>query len=247
MWILDLSRGTEQRFAFDPAPDGRPIWSPDGSRIVFTSNRDGRPGDLYEKAAAGTGQAQLLLESDYRKAPNDWSTDGEFVSYHEFHPETRADLWLLPMSGDRQPTSFLQTPFVEALGMLSPDGRRMAYDSNDGGAFQVYVQSVPASGGKWQVSTTGGAFPRWRGDGRELYYVSLANEWELMAVDVEAEGDTLDVGIPHRLFQLASNPTFVQRNPFDVTADGQRFLVNALVEGSTPITWVLNWPAELEL
>ena len=244
VWILDLSRGTEQRFTFDPAEDGAPIWSPDGSRIVFPSNREGRPGDLYEKAATGTGQAQLLLESAYPKGPVDWSTDGEFVSYFEVHPETSIDLWLLPLSGDRQPTPFLQTPFFEALGMLSPDGRWMAYDSLESGEFQVYVQSVPPSGSKWQVSTTGGVFPRWRGDGRELYYVFLAND--LMAVDVEGEGDTLDVGIPQRLFQLASDPTFVQRNPFDVTADGERFLVNALVEGSTPITWVLNWTAELE-
>ena len=213
---------------------------------MFTSFREGRPDDLYEKTAAGTGQAQLLLKSAYAKGAVGWSADGEFVSYIERHPETSYDLWLLPMSGDRQPTSFLQTPFIEALGMLSPDGRWMAYDSNDAGEFQVYLQGVPPSGGKWRVSTTGGAFPRWRGDGRELYYVSLANE--LMAVDVEAERDTLDIGIPHRLFPLASNPSFQQRNPFDVTADGQRFLVNALVEdsASTSITWVLNWPAELE-
>ena len=168
VWILDLSRGTEQRFTFDPARDNRPIWSPDGSRIVFSSTRDGRPGDLYEKAAAGTGQVQLLLESAYAKGPTDWSTDGEFVSYIEPHPETFIDLMLLPLSGDRQPTIFLQTPFLEVLGMLSPDGRWMAYDSNDAGQFHVYVQSVPPSGGKWQVSTTGGAFPRWKGDGREI-------------------------------------------------------------------------------
>ena len=246
VWILDVSRGTEQRFTFDPALDGAPIWSPDGSRIVFSSFRDGRPGDLYEKAAAGTGQAQLLLESDYFKLATDWSTDGEFVSYHEAHPETSADLWLLPLSGERQPTPFLQAPFLEADGVFSPDGRWMAYDSPESGELQVYVQSVPPSGGKWQVSATGGAFPQWRGDGQELYYVSLAND--LMAVDVEAEGDTLEVGIPQRLFHLASDPTFVQRNPFDVTGDGQRFLVNALVEDSlsTPITWVLNWTADLE-
>ena len=246
VWILDLSRGTEQRFTFDSALDYAPLWSPDGSRIVFGSQRDGRPGDLYEKAATGTGQAQLLLESDYFKVFSGWSTDGEFVSYLEGHPETAADLWLLPMSGERPPTIFLQTPFLESDGMVSPDGRWMAYNSNESGEFQIYVQSVPPAGGKWQVSATGGAFPRWRGDGRELYYMSLTND--LMAVDVEGEGDTLEVGIPQRLFQLASNPTFVQRNPFDVAADGQRFLVNALVEESlsTPITWVLNWTAELE-
>ena len=246
VWILDLSRETEQRLTFDPAPDIMPIWSPDGNRIVFTSFRDGRPGDLYEKTAAGSGQARLVLESDYIKPVSDWSADGEFVLYAEFHPETSVDLWLLPLSGDRQPTLFLQTPFFEADGVFSPDGRWMAYDSTESGELQVYVQSVPPSGGKWQVSATGGAFPQWRGDGQELYYVSLAND--LMAVDVEAEGDTLEVGIPQPLFHLASDPTYMQRNPFDVAADGQRFLVNALVEDSlsTPITWVLNWAAQLE-
>ena len=114
----------------------------------------------------------------------------------------------------------------------------------DSGEFQVYVQRVPPSGGKWQVSTTGGVFPRWRGDGRELYYTSLDNQ--VMAVDVEAQGETLEVGIPHRLFQAAFKSFLAERHFFDVTADGQRFLVSALVEDSTPITWVLNWPADLE-
>jgi Tol biopolymer transport system component len=224
--------------------DWWPIWSPDGSRIVFSSFRDGHISDLYEKGSGGTGQAQLLLESAPPLGAVDWSSDGEFVSYVEVHPETSFDLWLLPMSGDRQPTAFLRTPFLEAMGVLSPDGRWMAYNSVESGPFQVYVQKIPPSGGKWQVSTTGGYWPRWRGDGRELYYVSLVND--LMAVDVEGEGDILDVGIPQRLFQLTSGLSTIQRNPFDVTPDGQRFLVNALVEGSTPITWVLNWPAELE-
>ncbi len=154
---------------------------------------------------------------------------------------------LLPMSGDRQPTTFLQTAFNEADGVISPDGRWMAYHSNESGEVQVYVQRVPRSGGLRQILTKGGRDARWRSDGRELYYVSL--DLELMAVDIEAAGDALDVGIPHPLFQVPfKQPIEQQRNVFDVTADGQRFLVNTLVEGglSAPITWVLNWTADLE-
>ena len=122
----------------------------------------------------------------------------------------------------------------------------MAYHSNEFGEMQVYVQRVPSSGDPRQISTVGGTRARWRGDGRELYYVSPANE--LMAVDIKVAGDSLSIGIPHQLFQVPFREFPVQRNVFDVTADGQRFLVNTLVEGalSAPITWVLNWTAELE-
>ena len=244
IWLLDNASGSRgQRFTFDTALDIGPIWSPDGDRIVFSSLRDGRPGDLYEKEATGASEAQLLLETNSRKEPFNWSAD--FVSYNE----TQRGIWLLgPMSGDYRPTSFLQTPFYEDFGVLSPDGRWMAYTSNESGEFQVVVQGVPPSGGKWEISTTGGTMARWRADGRELYYVSL--DGELMAVDVEAVGDTLERGtIPQPLFPLSSRiPDPDPRNVFDVTADGQRFLVNTLVEGpgSTSITWVLNWTADLE-
>ena len=156
------------------------------------------------------------------------------------------DLWLLPMSGDRQPTSYLGTPFQETQGIPSPDGRWMAYQSDESGEARVYVQRVPPSGGQWQVSTGAGAMPRWRTDGRELYYVTSDNH--LMAVAIEAAGDTPIVGIPQQLFQVPFGQASFQRNVFDVTSDGQRFLVNTLVEPvrSASIAWVLNWAAELE-
>ena len=168
------------------------------------------------------------------------------MSYTKVTTDTALDLWLLPLSGDRQPTSFLDTPFYEATGMLSPDGRWMAYSSEESGRREVYVQPVPPSGGKWLISTDGGRDARWRSDGRELYYLSLDNE--LMAVDIEPAGDAPTWENPRALFQAPFRQFPQQRNSFDVTADGQRFLVNTLVEGasSTPITWILNWTAELE-
>ena len=245
LWLLEPSRGTERRFTFDPALDVTPIWSPDGARIVFSSDREGSLG-LYEKEAAGATPPRLLLESDIVTIPTDWSRDGALVSYTTVTTDTFFDLWLLPMSGDRHPTSLVATPFSEGAGMLAPDGRWMAYSSDESGRREVFVQSVPPSGGKWQISTAGGVDARWRRDGRELYDLSLNNE--LMVVDIETAGDAPMVGIPHALFQVPFRQVPPQRNSFDVTADGQRFLVNTLVEGagSAPITWVLNWMAELE-
>ena len=212
---------------------------------MFVSAREGRLG-LYEKDAAGANPPQLLVESDTAVFPTDWSTDGALVSYTNVTADTSWDLWLLPMLGDRQPTIFLQTPFVESTGMLSPDGRWLAFMSDESGRREVYVQRVPATGGKFPISTGGGRDARWRRDGQELYYLSLDNE--LMAVDIDAAGDAPTVGIPHVLFQAPFRQSPPQRNSYDVTADGQRFLVNTLVEGalSAPITWVLNWAAELE-
>ena len=156
------------------------------------------------------------------------------------------DLWLMPMSDAPQPVAFLQTPFHERGGNLSPNGRWMAYASDESGEFQVYVQPVPPTGTRYLISTEGGRGPRWRGDGGELYYVTPENE--LMAVDIQALGDALDVGLPRRLFQVPFRRNPIPRNVFDVTADGQRFLVNVLV-GETNLTHatvILNWSAELE-
>ena len=190
IWLLDLARGTDQRFTFAPEPDVWPIWSPDGERLVFASGRDGGLADLYEKGTAGASAARLLLETDFAKMPIGWSADGAFLSYTEM-AET-FDLWLLPMSGDHQPTSYLRTPFQEGIGLPSPDERWMAYQSNESGEFRVYVQRVPPSGGQWQISTGEGHNPRWKADGRELYYITLDDQ--LMVVDIDATGDVPIVG-----------------------------------------------------
>ena len=139
IWLLELARGTDQRFTFAPEDDRWPIWSPDGERLVFASYRDGLLPDLYEKRTAGTSAAHLLLETDFAKFPSGWSADGAFVSYTELRDSF--DLWLLPMSGDRQPTSYLRTPFQDTQGLPSPDGRWMAYTSDESGESRVYMRA----------------------------------------------------------------------------------------------------------
>src|SRR5262249_24783860 len=194
VWIWDLSRGLGTRFTFDPANDFNPIWSPDGSRIIFASNRKGGVFNLYEKASSGAGSEQLLLESGRDKRPTSWSADGRFVAYYEAAPKTRLDVWILPLFGDRKPFPFLQTDFIEAGAEFSPNGRWIAYTSEESGRPQVYVMPFPASaaGGKWQVSAVGGREPRWRRDGKELFFWGLDNK--LTAAEVEEKGSSFQVG-----------------------------------------------------
>ncbi len=242
IWLIELARGTPTRFTFDPAFDQTPIWSPDGSRIVFSSDRDGVL-NLYQRAASGAGNDEVLLKSDHAKIPNDWSADGRFILY-----QTSTDLWVLPLSGDQKPFPFLQTEFNEGWGRFSPDGKWVAYSSNESGTWQVYVQSFPASGGKWQVSTAGGAQPQWRRDGKELFY--LSSDRKLMAVEVKGNGPTFEAGVPQALFEprLQTFGLPGPRNIYVATADGQRFLVTSAPEEriSTPTTVVLNWTADLK-
>jgi len=168
IWLFDLLRGIPSRFTTDPANDSNPLWSPDGSRIVFTSNREGVR-SLYQKIASGAGNEEVLLKSSEEKVPDDWSLDGLFIVYQTLNSKTKWDLWVLPMSGERQPFPFLQTDFNEQEAQFSPDGKWMAYTSDESGAPEVYVQTFPASGGRWRVSTGGGSQPKWRRDGRELF------------------------------------------------------------------------------
>jgi len=243
LWLYDLARRTPSRFTFDPANDFAPVWSPDDSLIVFGSARKG-PGDLYQNLAAGTGADEALLASDAVKAPTDWSQDGRFIAFQMNDPKTktRSDLWLFSVS-DRKATPFLQTEFNERQAKFSPDGRWMAYMSDESGKEEIYVQPFPGPGGKGQVSTAGGRYPTWRRDGKELIYLEPPNK--LMAVEVRTE-PAFAAGIPKLLFEPRLKP--ILERQFDVSSDGQRFLVNLALqeEASAPVTLVLNWTAELK-
>ena len=243
IWLIDLARGLPSRFTFDPLADDDPVWSPDGSLIMFSSERDG-PFNLYLKVSSGAGNEEVQYKSDTPKELTDWSTDGRFILFDAYDAKTGGDLWALPLFGDRKPYALLNTPFSEQQGHFSPDGRWFAYTSNESGRYEVYVQSFPLSGGKWLVSTAGGAQPHWRRDGKELFYV--AADRRLMAVDVTA-GASLEASAPKALFQTQV-VRYDAPNRYDVSADGQRFLINTPVGevSQTPITVVLNWTAGLK-
>jgi Tol biopolymer transport system component len=246
IWILDLMRKTSTRFTFDPNNDNAPLWSPDGQRIVFQSNRSGTF-DLYQKNSSGVDQEQLLLKSDHAKTPVDWSADGRFLLYRDDDPKTRGDLWVLPLTGDKKPIPVVQSPFNDYQGRFSADGKFVAYVSNDSGMDQVYVQGFPNAVSRWQISTNGGNHPRWRRDGKELFFLAgTAGNANVMAVDVTTSNDgALKVGVPHKLFQAAPTGLGADRNTWDTTPDGQRFLVNSVSTQEetavTPLTIILNW------
>ena len=251
LWLLDGPR--TNRFTFDAAADTLAIWSSDGTRIAFDSNRTGTR-DLYVKAASGTGAEEVLVTSPQSKMASDWSADGRFLLYISIDPQTRPDLWVLPLEGDRSPVVFLKTPFAEINGTFSPDGRWVAYESNESGREEIYIRPFAgaaasgagaAAGGQWQVSTAGGAFPRWRRDGRELYY--LAPNGTMMAAPIAVTGTTFAPGAPGALFptrMFGGGVDAAQGRQYDVTRDG-RFLINTVLDEATaPITLLMNWNPE---
>ncbi len=238
VWIRDLKRGVSSRFTFDTDGAFAPLWSPDGKRVVYTVGND-----LFEKASEGLGEEKPLLKSDELKFACDWSRDGKYIAYSSQGKETAFDIWILPTFGDMKPVPFVKTPFAELRPVFSPDGRFLAYQSNESGRAEIYVQSFPGPGGKWQISTAGGIEPHWRGDGKELYY--RAPDQKLMAVEIQA-GSTVTAGAPQPLFQGRFDSS-VAREHYIPTRDGKRFLVVAPLgrEAMTPTTVVLNWHADL--
>ena len=182
IWVMGRSSDVSSRFTFEPAADFDPVWSPDGTRIAFSSARRGVL-DLYQKSVDGDGDDELLLASSDAKHLQAWSPDGRYLLYGIFDRTTRGDLWLLPIAGDRTPIALLQTPASEEQAQISPDGRWFAYTSDESGRSEVYVRSFPKPARKWQISTNGGGDGRWRPDGKELYYI--ADDRRLMAVAVK--------------------------------------------------------------
>jgi Tol biopolymer transport system component len=240
VWVIDVLRETLSRFTFEAAFDGQPMFSPDGQNIVFTSNRDATPG-LYLKPATGTGQEELIHKGNQIIA-SDWSPDGTVLLYNVIDTETGVDIWALPMSGERKPYVVLNQKSNELRPRFSEDGRWFVYASNESGRSQIYVQTFPPSGGKWQVSVEAGSEPVWGRDGKEIFF--NAPEGRIMAVDVTL-GSTFEAGIPRELFRLPVANT--QR--FAVTADSRRFLFALPPDsggGDHPtITVVQNWTADI--
>jgi Tol biopolymer transport system component/tRNA A-37 threonylcarbamoyl transferase component Bud32 len=243
VWVYEVARGIKTRFTFDAARDLFPTWSPDGTQVAFSSEREGKR-RLFVKRADGSAPEELLLDSLAQDSPTDWSPDGKYLAFwhRESQTKTGYDIWILPMTGERKPYPFLQGEFNESEAVFSPDGHWMAYISDESGRTEVYVAPFPGPGGKWQASTAGGRTPRWRKDGRELYY--LAPDDKMMAVDVGEKGAGLQLGIAHPLFQAHVPPLAAM---YDVSRDG-RFLLNSIGEDktATPLTLVVNWTAELK-
>ena len=242
VWVIEPSRGTTTRLTFDPGPDGNPIWSPDGSRIAWTSLRGGADG-LWVKAANGAGQDQLVTRLDANSSALDWSRDGRYILVGVVDPKTRNDVYVVALDGDHKPQPVLQTLFNEGRACFSPDGHWIAYQSNESGRGEVYVISFHGVPGKWQVSTRGGGDPCWSPDGHELYY--LTPDQVLMTVPVTAT-PTFQPGTPQELFRVRVE-TGTRRNVYCVAPDNKRFLFQLPVgETTTPITAVLNWRAGTE-
>ena len=244
IWIYDISRDVPLRLTFDPDFDASPIWSPDGSRVVWRSNRKGRY-DLYQKVSSGAGNDEILLESEENKDATSWSSDGAFIVYTNttVKGNTQNDIWTLPMSGERKPVPFLQTGANETSAQFSPNGQWVAYVSDESGTNQVYIAPFPNPVGKWQVSRSGGTEPRWRGDGKEIFFLSPENK--LMAAAVNASGSNLQIGNAETLFEI--HPANPPGYHYDVTKNGKRFLVDSIKEGNfQPLALIINWTADLK-
>ena len=245
IWVFDISRKTLTRLTFE-GEDDLPIWTPDGKRVTWRSARAGRE-NLFWKLADGSGPPERLTTDDLRQNPSSWSPDGQFLAFHQRSTvgSDDRDIWVLPLEGERQPRPFLQTPFNEAEPKFSPDGRWLAYISDESGRREVYVQPFPGPGGKWQISTNGGTEAVWAGNG-DLFYRN-ENRDQMFVVDITTE-PTFSAGTPRLLFEGLHPGGAGNRAFYDITPDGQRLLM-VHVQGQGPgaqIDVVLNWFEELK-
>jgi serine/threonine-protein kinase len=246
IWLYDLARDTLTRFTFEGNQNLSPVWTPDGKRIAFRSNKEGGAANIFWQRADGSGGLERLSTYDYLQVPKSWSPDGQFLAFHENSPKTGRDIWVLRMS-DRKSQPFLVTPFNEGGPTFSPDGHWLAYVSNESGRPEVYVQPFPGPGGKWQISTEGGTEPAWNRNGKELFY-RIGNK--MMALDVTTQPG-FSPGKPRMLFegQYSASQWPLIDTAYDVSPDGQRFLmIKAADQGlaATQVNVVLNWFEELK-
>jgi eukaryotic-like serine/threonine-protein kinase len=243
VWLYDLSREKLDRFTFEGHVNLNPVWTPDGKWIAIQSNREG-PLNIFWQRADGSGGLEHLIASEYNNFPMSFSPDGQLLAFAEVNPTTGYDIWVLRLV-DRKAQPFLRTPFNESAPRFSPDGRWLAYISDESGRFEIYVQSYPGPGGKWQISTEGGTEPAWNRNGRELFYRSGD---KMMSVDIVTQ-PSFTSGKPRMLFEGPYTPAAGTTPNYDVSPDGQRFLMvkaNEQEAAPTQINVVLNWFEELK-
>lgn len=251
LWILDLQRGAKSRLTFGPGTQLSALFSPDGKKVFYSSNFKGT-NHIYSRAADGSGSEQTILEDpDVSTVPYSFSPDGHYLVYTSRQvadPKSNVDIWVLPMSSDGKPSGkpfpIVQTPFDDVNPEVSPNGKFMDYQNIESGRNEIYLTSFPSGGARWQVSTNGGVDARWRGDGKEMFFLDPSDN--LMAVDVDLSSGSPRLGVPHPLFQVMG----VQRQvgTYVVTNDGKKFLVNSgsTKQGTDPLTLVTNWTADLK-
>jgi dipeptidyl aminopeptidase/acylaminoacyl peptidase len=227
IWMFEAGNPTPSKFTFDAAQDNSmAIWSPDGRRLAFGSRRNGKWG-LYIKDADNTRTEELVLESERPAMPMSWS--GDRLVYWTSDPKSAGDIWsVTTASGEKKPTAVLQTPADERTPQVSPDGKWIAYSSNETGRSEIYIRPFPEGPGKIQVSVNGGVFPRWRRDGKELYFLSLVSLGSMMASDIKVTGSSVQRDVPHVLFQsvfVSTAHAAGQYHAYAVAANGQQFLI----------------------
>jgi len=258
VWVSDLARSVRMRLTIDPDSDhGIPVWSPDGSMIAYGVLAGKTRGGIYRKAADGSGGEELILSAESSKSvwPTSWSHDGKYILYTRGEINLSvADIGVVTLDADRKPHPLVPAPGATYDAQFSPDGRWVAYVSRESGRDEVYVipfdavsltsrqESANVSGrGKWVISANGGRFPRWRGDGREIYYMTGSKQ--VMAVQISEKGNSIEVGTPQALFKAWAATSFA---PFDVTADGKKFIIDSSEEQVHTLTLVVNWTAALK-
>ena len=243
LWIYEIDRNIRTRFTFDSNGDVAPVWSPDGTMVYFASNRGGNFA-LYRKPLSGVGEVELIAEFDGDAFPESVSPDGRILSALVSNEKTNADIHLIDLEGGYEVTQFRVTEFNEGGSMISPDGRWVAFHSDESGEFEIYVTTFPVGGRKWQISTANGVYPEWRADGGEIVYTDYAGD--LVVVQVDGDGDTFDVGGSETLFHIE---TPEQGGPrYTAAADAERFLVipGVTQKADTLLHLVVNWPVQLE-
>jgi eukaryotic-like serine/threonine-protein kinase len=234
VWLMEKKRGLPQKFTSGPEREFEPVWSHNASRIIFGSGGKGVPG-FHERSVSGAGTETVLWESSENKNPYDWSSDDRWLLFGTQSPKTAGDLWVLPLDGEKQPIAIAQaqTASAETNGRFSPNVHWIAYQSNESGRVEVYIQPFPGPGGRKQISTGGGTSPQWGREGKELFYLDPDNR--LMAVSLALNGPKVEPGTGEALFSLSPGAAYT------ASPDGQQFLINEITKDPSPITILLNW------